>query len=584
MSSARYDQSEYIWFLQLKNQGLKRRLESFESGSAYVNLKKQYETKLRGVESELKKSKQETAAARAQIVNNRNKWIEVLEDMEKEHAKALAKKDRKIAELEKRILESERQRDEALDKKRDILKEYYKQGEELEKQRGLVQKLTAQVNKDFENSSVPSSQQGAGRKKVHNSRTKSERKRGGQPGHKGHRIKQREATNTTHLPDPEKYVNDPDYYATDEVIRRQKIILTVSATVQEYTATVFRNRKTGSRVHAAFPEGFETDISYDSSVKGLVFVLANKGNMSAGKIRSVLKEITDGAIDISEATINGLCKEFSEKSEPERQEIIRTLMTSPVMNVDFTNANLDGDAKQVLILAAADNAATLFVARDNKGHKGVKDTPLENYVGISVHDHDTTFYSYGLGHQECMQHNIRYLIGSMENEPGRKWNTSMLALIREMIHYMNDLEEDREPDPKIIGEFEERYDQILDLAEKEYEYEPASDYYREGYNLFRRLRKYRESELLFLHDKRVPSNNSRAEREARVFKRKQKSMIVMRGDDNYRCLCDSLSVIQTFNHQDDSNFYNKTCEIFSRPKKRKPRYIPSSNKKAEATT
>ena len=92
---------------------------------------------------------------------------------------------------------------------------------------------------------------------------------------------------------------------------------------------------------------------------------------------------------------------------------------------------------------------------------------------------------------------------------------------------------------------------------------------------------YRESELLFLHDKSVPSNNSLAERLARVFKRKQKQMMVIRSDKNYECLCDSLSVITTFRSQNDSSLYEKTCEIFSRRKARKPRKIPGVTAKAD---
>ncbi|MEZ3444668.1 MAG: hypothetical protein K1W30_05960 [Lachnospiraceae bacterium] len=35
----------------------------------------------------------------------------------------------------------------------------------------------------------------------------------------------------------------------------------------------------------------------------------------------------------------------------------------------------------------------------------------------------------------------------------------------------------------------------------------------------------KENELLFLHDKRVPANNSLCERLARVYKRKQKQAV-----------------------------------------------------------
>jgi len=57
------------------------------------------------------------------------------------------------------------------------------------------------------------------------------------------------------------------------------------------------HRKTGSRVHAEFPEGLYTDICYDSSVKAFAFLLADEGNMSAGKIKTVLYEATGGRLN-----------------------------------------------------------------------------------------------------------------------------------------------------------------------------------------------------------------------------------------------------------------------------------------------
>jgi len=55
--------------------------------------------------------------------------------------------------------------------------------------------------------------------------------------------------------------------------------------------------------------------------------------------------------------------------------------------------------------------------------------------------------------------------------------------------------------------FEERFGQILDIADREYDYEPPSKYYKNGFNLKKRLREFREAHLLFLHDKNVPADN-----------------------------------------------------------------------------
>ena len=50
---------------------------------------------------------------------------------------------------------------------------------------GVIQKLKAQINRDYTNSSIPSSQC-MGHETIHNGRTKTGRKPGGQPGHPGH--------------------------------------------------------------------------------------------------------------------------------------------------------------------------------------------------------------------------------------------------------------------------------------------------------------------------------------------------------------------------------------------------------------
>lgn len=559
--------SERLWYLELRNKALHSQLDSFKSGNAYVKLRNEYESVIREKDRKIRELENQLSKAYSQIIDNRNHWFEVSEDMEKEAGQAMKRKDKETERLEKRAVKAEKQRDDALEHVSGWRSRYYALSAKTQDLEGLVKKLTAQVNKDFENSSLPSSSQGAERKKIPNTRTKTGRRRGGQKGHEGHRLTQRKATQKHHLPDPEEFVNDPDYYAAGETVKRQKIALKLGVEIIEYEAAVFRNKKTGSRVHAEFPDGFYTDICYDSSVKAFAFLLANEGNMSAGKIKTVLWEATGGELNLSEATINGLCREFSLKSKKERDEIIRNIMESPAVNMDFTNANVNGESKQVLIMASPGADAYLFVARDTKGHKGVCGTPAENYVGTLIHDHDTTFYSYGIRHQECMQHNLRYLTGSEENEPERKWNKEMHGLLREMIHYKNELG-GKEAEPGVVEEFEKRYDRILEAAKKEYEDEPPNDYYREGYNLYLRLVKYKESELLFLHDKCVPADNSLAERLARQYKRKQKQAIVMRSDENFACICDSLSVINTY-RKEEGNFYHKVTDIFGRPRPRK---------------
>lgn len=554
---------EQMTTLQYRYHSVLKQLEEFRSGEKYVKMKAEYQKLLRRYNKKVLQMEYELSKAHSETITVRKYWSEVMDDLEKEHSKEVNHLLAENAHLKKENLKLTRQRDEAKDKYRERNREYYAVAAELLEEREKNKKLTAQVNRDFENSSIPSSMQKAGRKRIPNSREKTGRKPGGQAGHKGHCRKKHAVTESHEIPAPEKYAQSSDYYETGKLIRKQKVAIKMSVSVTEYTTKEYRNRATGARVHAPFPHGYINEVNYDGTVKAFAFLLSNECNVSHAKIKKLISEMTDGEVEISIGMINGLCREFSQKTEPEKKEIIKELMGSPVMNADFTNANVNGKSAQVLVLASPSADTALYIAREKKGHEGIKGTPLENYVGIVVHDHDRTFYSYGSGHQECTQHGCRYLIGSRQNEPDLKWNKQMHELFREMLHYRNGLLECEDLDEAKVREYEKKYDAILSIAEEEYTDNPPSDYYRDGYNLFLRLRKYKENELLFLHDKRVPANNSLCERLARVFKRKQKQAITLRSQDNLGYICDGLSIVYLL-RQKEKSVFREIANIYER--------------------
>ena len=80
--------------------------------------------------------------------------------------------------MEKRALLAEKQRDDALDKVKELCLQFYKTVARLEEEQGKSLKLRAQINRDHENSSIPSSKV-LRRKKITNSREKTGRKPGG---------------------------------------------------------------------------------------------------------------------------------------------------------------------------------------------------------------------------------------------------------------------------------------------------------------------------------------------------------------------------------------------------------------------
>lgn len=153
---------------------------------------------------------------------------------------------------------------------------------------GTNKKLEKKLNTNFENSSLSSSALPF-RKKVPNSRKRSGKKPGAQPGHKAHTAFRLLATREpVFLTAPESISANPDFYPTGKKIIKQLIDIQVSVSVTDYIADEYRNRKTSTRVHAPFPAGIINDVNYGASVKALVFLLNDYYNVSIAKTRQCI--------------------------------------------------------------------------------------------------------------------------------------------------------------------------------------------------------------------------------------------------------------------------------------------------------
>ena len=560
-----YSGHEWLANLQYTVRRLSERVRSFETGDKYIVMKADFKLLLTEKDKEIQRLKSELADANARVVTVRENWLGVIADMEKLHAKELKVKDSRIKVLGDRVFEVERQRDEAKGKLLAKIGELYGALTELDEERGRNRKLTAQINRDHESSSTPSSMK-PNRKMIANSREKTGKKPGGQPGHEGHGRKKREPTNTVNIPAPMEYLFNPRFVPTGKAVTRQVVNIILNVVTDEFSTPEFIDLRTGLRVHAEFPEGVVNEVNYGGSVKAFAYLLTNHCNVSIENVSGLLSDLTGGDLTISAGMISKLTREFSMKTGEEQRKAFCDIQLSPSMGVDFTDANVNG--KKAYVLVNATESGVMYFARWHKGHKGVAGSPAADYQMTLVHDHDTTFYKYGRAHQECLQHVLRYLLDSINNEANLQWNRQMRELIREMIHFRKGLPDDEknpdESDPDKVMDFEKRYDEILKLAEKEYSDEPPSKYYEDGIKLFRRLRKYRDNHLLFLHDRNVPWTNNHSERPLRKFKRKQKQVMAFRSFESLDYLCQCMGVIETMRMRGE-NLFEGIAAVFDRP-------------------
>lgn len=545
--------------LRIRLKTAEDKVKAFESGEKYVQMQEQFKAAFRGQNARIRKLEEELGKAHAQTVSVRKIWSEIFDDVYREADAGKSALRKEIARLEQRVLEVERQRDTALDRLRDKNHELYEVKSALYEAEQKIAGLTARINKDHTNSSKSSSQS-PDHKTIPNGREKSGKKPGGQKGHIHHGRKHLEPTEVISIPAPSLYRDDPNFKETGNTVRKQLVKLHVGVEVVEYNTPEFRNQITGQRVHAAFPEGLKDEVTYDGTVKAFAYLLNNECYVSIGKTQNFIKEVTGGSLNLSTGLICSLSRQFSEQTKEERDEIFLKLFSSPVMHADFTFGRMNGSQTSVMICAAGD--AVLYQGRPKKGDEGVAGSPLEFYDGILVSDHEAALIKHGSQNQECMAHIKRYLISSIENEKGLTWNTMMKEWIKDAFLYWNEVHDRGEEEPEKAAELLRRYDEIIAKAEEEYEYEPPSEYFKDGYNLYKRMAEEKEKYTLFLHDPSVEPDNNLAERCARKFKRKAAQVMCFRSQNGVDWFCDGLSIIQSIKAA-GKNIYEAVTERFN---------------------
>lgn len=235
------------------------------------------------------------------------------------------------------------------------------------------------------------------------------------------------------------------------------------------------------------------------------------------------------------------------------------LTHSNVLYSDATVSNINGKRKTVIL--CTDKEQILYQHLDHKGHEGLSQTPVKNFDGTLIHDHDLSYYSYGSSHQECIAHVLRYLVGAIESEPHLTWHKQMHTLLQRMLHTAK-RNKSGIPQEK-VDTLIKKYESILTIAADEYQKHPPMKNFTDGYNLQKRLRDYKAAHLYFLTHPEVDYTNNISERGLRKFKRKQKQAVVLRSDSGGQHICDALTIIETARMQ-NRNVYDTVEAAFAK--------------------
>jgi len=409
-----------------------------------------------------------------------------------------------------------------------LMIEIEQKNEKIKKLETEVARLKAQINKNSDNSSKPPSQNGLN--KIPNSREKSNRKTGGQPGHRGSHLKLPENLDELIEKGQAKRIVVDHTNGSETYVSRHTIDIEVIIVVTEHR----------------YPEGsvpieHRAPVIYGNKIKAFVCLLSVVGLIAMERLSNFLNEVTYGSIRLSDATIEKFLTDISGKLDGELECIKTDLLNGAVINVDDSPIDVaekpdysDGEPKMLksknssftaYIRTYSNERSTLYTVNPQKDAQGCeRDDILPHYIGILSHDHEAKFYNYGTGHATCGSHLLRDLKGLFELQK-ISWADDMRQFVSNINNHKNaDLDAGRTAcSPEILAFFEKSYDRLLLDGNATLAILKDNELgYTELRRMLNRLTNYKDSYLLFIRDYTIPFTNNLAERDLRPAKTKEK--------------------------------------------------------------
>jgi transposase len=421
-----------------------------------------------------------------------------------------------------------------------------------------IAELEKQAGKTSANSSKPPSTDGF-KKVIQNNREKTERKAGGQKGHKGHTLKYAEGdavSERIYLPVIGACECGLDLSVSGKALRyerRQIIELPpLQAVITEYQ--VEQKRCVCGKVHRAaciLPHA----IQYGSSVQAAASYFQNRQLIPVERTQEILSDLF-GLSNVSSGTVLAASSVGFGRLADWEAEQIAFLQTAPVVHVDETGMHINGKREWGHVCSTTE--ITLYQQHAKRGKDAhVDHLIIPNYAGVLVHDRYSTYNAYPCAHALCNAHLFRDLKGVISDKtPASLWAVAMYALINE-VHQ----------DKHTAESLEQAYSDIL-AAGFETNPQPIRTPGKRGkvaksdsLNLIECYRDRKDDILRFFYDKTVPFDNNLAERDLRMFKLKQKISGCFRTETGAKNFCRNASFIATLKKQ-GQNVWKALCKLY----------------------
>ena len=396
-------------------------------------------------------------------------------------------------------------------------------------QKDHIKELESRLNQNSQNSSKPPSTD-VFEKRVPkaNTREKTNRKPGGQPGHVGTTLQAVEKPDLIEKHDVvecEYCRQNLSSVPAEKIIKRQVAdVPPIRVVVTEHQMESKKCPSCNKVTTPPLAKELTQSIQYGVQIKALATYLNNGQFIPLARTVEIFKDIL--GVEISEGTLVNIQAEMAAKVTPSVERIKELLIGAIKRHADETGTYIAGDLAWVHNVST--ELLTLYALHLKRGGEAMDEIGiLPKAEGILSVDELAAYNKYeNLLIALCNAHMLRELKGLVENYKGQSWAKDMIRLLRRINRTVEEYKfrgETQLPERK-LKKFSRQYDHILMRAALQVptteiqEKKRGRQKQHPAKNVYDRLLKRKEDRLRFMYDFNAPFTNNQAERDLRMVK------------------------------------------------------------------
>ena len=382
-------------------------------------------------------------------------------------------------------------------------------------------RLRSILNKNSGNSSRPPSTDGFKKPSPKSLREKSGKASGGQQGHAGKTLLQKETPDVVKVHVVEEcsecHISLGDVVSHAVEKRQVFEIPEPKLDVIEHRCEKKICPGCGKLNIGSFPSGVERPVQYGPRAKGFITYLQNYQMIPYERLSQFFEDIFGAPI--SEGTVFNATEAAYKNLESFEEYTKGLLIQSGTLHADETGVDVAN--KLHWLHTVSTDKLTYHLVHEKRGVEAIEAAGiLPNFQGTLVHDCWAPYFKYDFRHALCNAHLLRELNAAIEDTK-QPWAEEMRALLRKLNKATRACENGKGLCAAEIEGFEEEYNQIIRGGhEQTGGLMPAQK--TVSRNLWERFLLKQHQVLRFIYDPTVPFDNNQAERDIRMVKVKQK--------------------------------------------------------------